>query len=476
MDVVALQAAKAAAAQTFRSKLSNRDTRQNAAGYGSGTATLGTKGTANTVSPKLSFPAITQSGTSGSIISNRYALTSGGNFTRKGATAPNNARLVSQYLINNTIASPYCIDFMHHGSAFDIVFDPTAGYYWRLNVDGVVIGGWATDGTNFVMPVTFGDSRPRRVRLESSGGGFISIDAEPTASIWKPPITGPRVLIAGDSYTAGTGATYGAASGLARSFANALGLDDVWSCAVGGTGWVNPGGAVKMFDRIADVTAYAPDYVIWTMGHNDISGQYTQAQVQAEAAACIAAVKAANPKCVQIMCSPLWGPGPASFFRPYSYYARDGAFAAATAARIKTVDLMEMPLDATSITGTLAASTGISSTAFTSTTIFPQGTTVSIGTYPNAERREVTGTVTGSGSGPYTHPVSPGLVDAHAAGESVTQVGPSIFTGSGRVGATTSNGNSDILIGADGAHPTQAGHDVLGVALATQVARYILPS
>lgn len=53
----------------------------------------------------------------------------------------------------------------------------------------------------------------------------------------------------------------------------------------------------------------------------------------------------------------------------------------------------------------------------------------------------------------------PGTVDAFvpAAGW---------FTGTGKVGATTGSGNSDLYISGDGVHPTQAGHDYMGYRLA----------
>lgn len=43
------------------------------------------------------------------------------------------------------------------------------------------------------------------------------------------------------------------------------------------------------------------------------------------------------------------------------------------------------------------------------------------------------------------------------------------FTGSGRVGATTGSGNSDLYISSDGTHPSQAGHDYLGRRMAEAV-------
>lgn len=43
------------------------------------------------------------------------------------------------------------------------------------------------------------------------------------------------------------------------------------------------------------------------------------------------------------------------------------------------------------------------------------------------------------------------------------------FTGTGKVGATTGSGNSDLYISSDGTHPTQAGHDYMGQRMAEGV-------
>lgn len=51
----------------------------------------------------------------------------------------------------------------------------------------------------------------------------------------------------------------------------------------------------------------------------------------------------------------------------------------------------------------------------------------------------------------------------------VDTVANPIFTGSGRVGATTGAGNSDLYIGADGTHPTDAGSEWLGYQLAQRI-------
>jgi hypothetical protein len=50
---------------------------------------------------------------------------------------------------------------------------------------------------------------------------------------------------------------------------------------------------------------------------------------------------------------------------------------------------------------------------------------------------------------------------------------PWVF-GTGKQGATTGNGNADLVIGPDGTHPTMFGHQYLGARLVTDTAR-VLP-
>jgi len=462
-----------------RPLLSKRDVRNNNGGYSpSAAATIGAWASATVITSPRAIDAVASTGSLGVAAKQFFAYTCAGNISVYGTGFPQTLAVTAKSLSNGTRPTSYCIDFMYHGAAFDIRSLNIAGYYIRLTVDGVIVGAVSSHASNQILPITFPDVRTRRIRLEMSGTNFMGLNIGPNDSVWKPQVSGPRVIVAGDSYTEGTGAAYGSASGWVRAFANTLGLDDVWASGVGGTGYVNPGTnpptTMKMMDRIGDITNYNPDIVIWAMGHNDAG--YTKAQTQTEAAACFAAVKAANPKAQQIALSPLWGPGPSSFGSGASLgvlNARDAIKDAAAAAGIPFVDLCEMPLEATPATSTLASATTAGYATLPLTAPIPPGATVHIGTYPAGERREVT-TVTGPASGVYTATIKPNMTNGYAAGTTVTEVGQSFFTGSGKVGGTTGFGNSDILVGSDGAHPTQAGHDALGVGIASQLAKYVL--
>ena len=134
------------------------------------------------------------------------------------------------------------------------------------------------------------------------------------------------------------------------------------------------------------------------------------------------------------------------------------------------VDLFEMPLGQTVATTTLSASTIATATTFNTAAPIPIGTTVELGTgTANVERRVTTNI---SGSGPFTHTVV-ALTNAHSSGDTVTTVGRSLITGTGKVGATTGVGNADLYISADGTHPTNAGHLAIASALANLICRLV---
>jgi hypothetical protein len=54
-------------------------------------------------------------------------------------------------------------------------------------------------------------------------------------------------------------------------------------------------------------------------------------------------------------------------------------------------------------------------------------------------------------------------------GTIVTNDGSSWITGTGRVGATTTTGNSSVMTSSDNTHPTQIGHDYLAEKIAYEI-------
>jgi lysophospholipase L1-like esterase len=308
----------------------------------------------------------------------------------------------------------------------------------------------------------------RATRFTPSAG----VVTGPTDSIWKAQQTGPRCIVLGDSFTDGTGAAGGASTNWVRRFASMMGWGDTWARGLGGTGYLNPGtgGRVKFRDRVqADVIAYNPDVVVVEGGIND-AGTYTAAAIGAEALALFQQIRSGLPNALLVVLSPMWRNG-VETFPSYLLPVRDAIKAAAVQVSGSVfLDVLEMPLDSAYST-TLAAGSAVNATTISTAATPTVRTTIEIGTgTANVERRVVTAV---SGGGPYSVTVA-ALGNTHASGDTVTLVGPALWTGTGRSGATTGAGNSDLLVGGsdgtDPTHPTQAGHDMIGSLVARLLA------
>lgn len=112
---------------------------------------------------------------------------------------------------------------------------------------------------------------------------------------------------------------------------------------------------------------------------------------------------------------------------------------------------------------------GHNDTSFTNTSIAAEVTatlTTIRATLPDLRSLVVVGPLfAGSTPGVYTA-MNDAMQAASAQADAfIDTVDSPIFTGTGRVGATTGDGNGDLYIGADGAHPTDAGNEWLGHAL-----------
>jgi len=467
-----LDSFEVADAAKYRKRVSGRDLSPAGETTQAGAATIGAWTATSAITTPRKWPSVTNSGSVAKVSTANFTYSGAANLVPYGAAYPDYLYVTAKSIKNGTLGMPMVVEFMHYGTGFDLLAKGIPGFYFRISVNGQVVGSVPTssNGSNTILPVTFATAATRRIRIETSGGPFGGIQTAPTDAVWKANVFGPRIIVAGDSYTQGTGAELaGGAGSWVRTFANALGLTDVWGSGVGGTGYMNPGPDMKMRDRLQqDVINYAPDYVIWAMGHNDTS--YTQAQVQAEALACFQAVKTALPKCVQIVTSPLWGPGVSSF-TPGLFGARDGIKAAAAQLGLPFVDLMEIPLASAGVsTTTTSAVTSAGYATISTADVVPIGSTIHIGTYPNGERAVVTNV---SGVGPFTLTMDVSLHGtSYPVGTAVREVGSSFFTGSGNVGNLKGNGNCDVFLASDAAHPTQAGHQALGIAVATQIAQY----
>jgi lysophospholipase L1-like esterase len=429
--------------------------------------TIGAAATASSISGAAFFPSVSGSGTATQVLTDRFTYTGAGSFAAAGTAYPNNNWVVPSSLTTTNTIAPYNVSFLFDGAALEFFLSGNGGLV-RVRVDGQLVTSAATtlpnDGNLYYLPITFSARAVRRITLETSNVKFGGVRVGGTDSVNPVPIRGPRAIVVGDSFTEGTGSTYSAIGSWSQKLGLSLGWDDVWASGVGGTGYLNPGsgGRVKFRDRLVnDVTSQNPQIVIWAGGIND-QATYTAAQIQAEATACYQAVQAALPGVPQIVFSPWWRNGVETF--PNSLLQARDAIKAAVAATNTTaqpvlfVDVLELPVGSVAPATTLSASVAAAATSLSVAGFIPQGATIDIKDGTNWERKVVTAV---SGTGPYTLTVK-AMTNAFASGVAVKQVGPCWWTGTGKVGATTGIGNSDLLVSSDGTHPSAAGHDELG--------------
>lgn len=353
-------------------------------------------------------------------------------------------------------------------TAFEVMCKGNAGNV-RIWVDGELVSATPTtmpnDGAFKFIPITFASKAVRRITLDWYNPAFGGVVIGPTDTVYPAAVNRPKVLMIGDSFIEGSGSNN--VDGLVPTLGASLGWD-IWAAGQGGSGYVNPGPYTgKYSTRIPFYSSIAFDAVVVSGGINDAQTTY-QATLAAEAASLFATIKSTWPTAVWIATSPLYNKGAAGLTTLYLDTYNTIKTAAATAG-FAFADVVEFSNTSNSVSlpsGTLSSSASLGATSLSVNFRPPIGTTVEIGSGSVTERRVVTNT---SGGGPYTLTVA-ATTFAHSAGETVRQVGGSLLTGTGRVGATTGTGNCDLYVSTDGTHPSVAGHYAFGRALAHRIA------
>lgn len=336
------------------------------------------------------------------------------------------------------------------------------GQYVSLTPQAVL----GTDGTRY-YDLNFGSSELREIEFIAYGNlRFGAIYLSSTATVMTAPPRGPRMIVMGDSFVQDTGAT-NILKSMIPYMADCLGWDDVWPDGVGSTGFVaGPAPLPKYRDRIAtDVIPFTPDIVMLWMSLNDL-GQ-TPAALVAEATLLIDALRASLPNVEIIVAGP--GVAKGGGFTAPNVHNQASAMAALCAAKeCKFINLVEQAVadDTPLLSTTLAASAAANATSISVTRRFAPGSTVRFSDGTHAYIK------TATGGGPYSCTIDK-LANAQFSGATITQCGPNIWGGEGKVGSTTGFGNCDIVVGTDGAHPTDAGHVMIGTALAYGVMRVL---
>lgn len=207
----------------------------------------------------------------------------------------------------------FAVSFLHTGTEFELLYkwlSATGAGWFRISVDGQRFTDLMYDipgtsgGSMTKTKVTFGSSATRHILVEVQGVPFAGVFVGAGNTIAQAPPFSRRIIVQGDSTSAGSdGNTGGGAGTWVARFARYAGENvDVWNQAIGGTGFTEPGTAVTIPNRLADVTSYAPDDVILWCGGNDGS-----TSIVTEATDWIADVKAAVPD-VRVIVVGTWSP------------------------------------------------------------------------------------------------------------------------------------------------------------------------
>ena len=387
----------------------------------------------------------------------------GGAWTKAGTTFSSYNFVVTPSSETTYGSRRLTIEFVVDCLAFEFMYRGYSSAY-RVWVDGELVTATPTavpnDFVQYWKPVTFASRGIRHIMIEAdSGFRFGGVTIGPNDTVMPSTVRRPKCLLVGDSITYGSGASQ-PCLGYAWELASRLGWD-IWVNGQGGSGYVNAGGYTGTFG--SRLTAYAAvpfDIVLFCGGYND-AGQTT---IQTAAEAAYALAKATWPKALVMATSPLINKGVEGWGQNFTA-ALTKIKTAATNQNVLFANIMDMPYGGnTAITGTVTSTHTSGTTTLLSSVAFPVGGTIEISTgWGWAERRVVT--ACSGASSPYTLTIAASDFN-HLTNDIITQVGGSLWTGTGYVGATTGTGNCDLYVSSDGAHPSDAGHAAIGSALA----------
>lgn len=189
-------------------------------------------------------------------------------------------------------------------------------FYADLYIDGkpfannpIVLANTAGFGAYGLTTLTFATAKPRLIEWRSLAGLVACYVARPYR-IWKPPSDpNPKVAVVGDSYVAPTVMQDAAAGvvaagaylrGMYQRMEAHLGITSLVTDGIGGTGYINPGGAGRPYghdDRLAWLARVQPEVlVVHGGGANDLYAGSTVQAVTAAAVAYFTEVRALLPQ------------------------------------------------------------------------------------------------------------------------------------------------------------------------------------
>lgn len=160
---------------------------------------------------------------------------------------------------------------------FGVLCSLAPGDGYRIMVDGqptavVPRTDVAADSQYRYVKAVFASAALRLIVLEFEKYiAFGGVRIGPTFALTKYDYDPLRLMIVGDSYTDGTGATE-FSTGYAMQTGERLGVLDTWINGEGALGYDNAGslsGKKALEKEAGDVIAYAPDWVVLALGIND---------------------------------------------------------------------------------------------------------------------------------------------------------------------------------------------------------------
>jgi lysophospholipase L1-like esterase len=169
----------------------------------------------------------------------------------------------------------------------------------RLVDDAVTSPPDTFTGNNYTMTLTFPISRPRLIRVWTTGGTGLAAVRLPTGcTVTKPTATGPVIAFVGDSFINGAGVSRDYpdqgtinVETFAPRLGRMLGARALILAGIGASGWITAGNGSKYASRTDDVMALSPDIVIFYGSTNDGTAVST---IGAEVTAALTAAAAAS--------------------------------------------------------------------------------------------------------------------------------------------------------------------------------------
>jgi lysophospholipase L1-like esterase len=274
--------------------------------------------TAQTTTPTAGYIKYAPAGVTlaGSDVTGPYAYAGAGNFAI-GATSPDTSYVLPLSKYPNSYASGqgvWSVEFGTDAQIFQVrmKYISTATMY-RLSIDGRKVtdlmqsSGGTTAGSGHMITIDLGSSAPRRIRLDFATFPFGGVYLPPTATMWRVPLQGGRLMSFTDSIGDGSAQNTGAGCGTwVDRVGRFLGCTDVWRQGRGGTGYITAGSYATFGDRVnPDVIAWNPTRLIILGGYNDNGG--SQSAISTAAASLYSAIKTGLPSC-EVYVIGCWAP------------------------------------------------------------------------------------------------------------------------------------------------------------------------